>query len=130
MNFGMQKPAAAAPAVAVKSMTTAPGPPPVATKSLTTAPDRALVATDIRVAAALADRVARWWPNIHTRALTAIVAEFAKRIDDEMDFRIEAANLLAVRANFARNPRITVPAIVEDLSGRDMEREAAEGRRG
>jgi predicted unusual protein kinase regulating ubiquinone biosynthesis (AarF/ABC1/UbiB family) len=81
---------------------------------------RELVATDIRVARRLSERVARLLPNVHTRALTAIVEEFERRIGDEMNFEMEAANIRAVRANFARNPRIKIPAVVDPLSGPDV----------
>lgn len=81
---------------------------------------RPLVATDIKVARMLSERVARWMPNIHTHALTAIVEEFERRIGDEMDFVIEAANIRAVRANFAKNPRIRIPEVVDEVSGRDV----------
>ena len=81
---------------------------------------RPLVATDIRVARRLSERVARWMPNIHTRALTAIVEEFERRIGDEMDFEAEAANIRAVRANFAKNPRIRIPEVVDEISGKDV----------
>ena len=81
---------------------------------------RALVASDVKVAMWVARQATRWFPNVHTRALAAIVEEFERRIDDEMDFLIEADNLLAVRANFAGNPRIRIPSVVRDLSTRDV----------
>ncbi len=81
---------------------------------------RPLVATDIRVASRLAERVTRWMPNVHTRALSAIVEEFERRIGEEMDFETEAANIRAVRANFARNPRIKIPEVVDEISGKNV----------
>ena len=81
---------------------------------------RPLVATDIAVARKLSERVARWMPNVHTRALTAIVEEFERRIGDEMDFTTEAENIRLVRANFAKNPRIRIPEVVDELSGKDV----------
>ncbi|MDX2057672.1 MAG: AarF/UbiB family protein [Gemmatimonadales bacterium] len=81
---------------------------------------RPLVAEDIKVAGRLARLLARWVPNIHTRAVVAIIEEFDRRIGDEMDFSSEASNLRAVRANFAGNPRITIPAVIDELSGRDV----------
>lgn len=78
---------------------------------------RRLVATDIRIARRLTDRATRWMPNVHTRALSAVVEEFERRISEEMNFEIEASNIRAVRANFARNPRIRIPEVVDELSG-------------
>jgi predicted unusual protein kinase regulating ubiquinone biosynthesis (AarF/ABC1/UbiB family) len=46
-----------------------------------------------------------------------VVAEFSIRVVDEMDFRREAENLKAVRANFHGNPRIRIPALIDALSG-------------
>ena len=81
---------------------------------------RALVATDIAVATRLTTLLERWIPNVHTRALTAIVGEFQHRIGDEMDFSLEAGNLIAVRANFVGNSRIRIPSVVPELSGTDV----------
>jgi len=76
---------------------------------------RELVARDIAAARKIMDRVVRWAPNVHTRAVQAVVTEFSVRVVDEMDFRREAENLKAVRANFTGNPRIRIPALVEEL---------------
>ncbi|MBM4188039.1 MAG: AarF/ABC1/UbiB kinase family protein [Gemmatimonadetes bacterium] len=81
---------------------------------------RALVATDLVVARRLTGRISQLMPNVHTRALLAIVEEFERRIGDEMDFAVEARNLEAVRANFARNPRIRIPEAILALSGPDL----------
>jgi predicted unusual protein kinase regulating ubiquinone biosynthesis (AarF/ABC1/UbiB family) len=78
---------------------------------------RELVARDIDAARKIMDRVVGWAPNVHTRAVEAVVAEFSVRVVDEMDFRREAENLKAVRANFHGNPRIRIPALVEELCG-------------
>ena len=55
------------------------------------------------------------FPNHHTRAITAIVSEFAKRIRDELDFREEARNAATLRRNFAGEPRVVVPEVVSEL---------------
>ncbi len=81
---------------------------------------RELVTTDIDAAGWIADRMTRWYPNVHTRAIASIVEEFGRRIGDEMDFVIEAENLRLVRANFAGNPRIRIPEPVAEVSGRDV----------
>jgi predicted unusual protein kinase regulating ubiquinone biosynthesis (AarF/ABC1/UbiB family) len=58
------------------------------------------------------------FPNHHTRAITNIVGEFAKRIAEEMDFRLEAENARVIKANFANDPRVLVPAVLEELTRR------------
>ena len=55
------------------------------------------------------------FPNHHTRAITAIVSEFAKRIHAELDFREEARNAATLRRNFQAEPRVVVPEVVTAL---------------
>jgi predicted unusual protein kinase regulating ubiquinone biosynthesis (AarF/ABC1/UbiB family) len=55
------------------------------------------------------------FPNHNTRAITAIVSEFAKHIRDELDFREEARNAATLRRNFQSEPRIVVPEVVTEL---------------
>jgi predicted unusual protein kinase regulating ubiquinone biosynthesis (AarF/ABC1/UbiB family) len=55
------------------------------------------------------------FPNHRTRAITAIVSEFSKRIRDELDFREEARNAAMLRRNFQGEPRVIVPEIVTEL---------------
>jgi predicted unusual protein kinase regulating ubiquinone biosynthesis (AarF/ABC1/UbiB family) len=55
------------------------------------------------------------FPNHHTRAITAIVSEFSKRIHDELDFREEARNAATLRRNFQTEPRVVVPEVVSEL---------------
>src|SRR6266508_3125662 len=58
------------------------------------------------------------FPNHHTRAITTIVTEFAKRIASELDFREEARNAEILRRNFAPEPRVVVPEVVGALTRR------------
>ena len=58
------------------------------------------------------------FPNHHTRAITAIVSEFSKRIRDELDFREEARNAATLRRNFQSEPRVVVPEVVTELVSR------------
>lgn len=78
---------------------------------------RELVAKDVAIARSLMRRVERRWPNVHTRGVLTVVEEFALRVNDEMDFRLEADNLRTVQANFTGNARIRIPGVVEPLSG-------------
>ncbi len=58
------------------------------------------------------------FPNHHTRAIAAIVSEFAKRIWGELDFREEARNAETLRRNFDADPRVVVPEVVSELTRR------------
>lgn len=72
-----------------------------------------LVATDLEAAFRVLFFVNVLFPNHHVRAITTIVREFAKRIEEEMDFREEARNARMIRANFATDTRVRVPDVVE-----------------
>ncbi len=58
------------------------------------------------------------FPNHHVRAIAAIVSEFAKRIAEELDFEEEARHAEALRRNFADDPRVVVPAVIDELTRR------------
>jgi predicted unusual protein kinase regulating ubiquinone biosynthesis (AarF/ABC1/UbiB family) len=58
------------------------------------------------------------FPGHQVRAITTIVSEFSKRISDELDFREEARNASTLKRNFAADPRVVVPALVEELTRR------------
>ena len=58
------------------------------------------------------------FPNHHTRAITTIVTEFAKRISSELDFRDEARNAEILRRNFAHEPRVVIPEVIGGLTRR------------
>ena len=77
-----------------------------------------LVATDLEAAFRVLFFVNVLFPNHHVRAITTIVREFAKRIEEEMDFREEARNAGMIRANFVDDPRVRVPEIVEPYTRR------------
>jgi predicted unusual protein kinase regulating ubiquinone biosynthesis (AarF/ABC1/UbiB family) len=77
-----------------------------------------LVATDLDAAFRVLFFVNVLFPNHHVRAITTIVREFAKRIEEEMDFREEARNAGMIRANFADDARVRVPEIVEPYTRR------------
>ena len=77
-----------------------------------------LVATDLEAAFRILFFVNVLFPNHHARAITTIVREFAKRIEEEMDFREEARNAGMIRTNFAGDTRVRVPEIVEPYTRR------------
>lgn len=75
-----------------------------------------IVAIDLHAAFRILFFVNVLFPNHHVRAITTIVREFAKRIEDEMDFREEARNAQLIRANFAADDRVVVPRVVDELT--------------
>ena len=58
------------------------------------------------------------FPNHHTRAISTIVSDFAKRISGELDFREEARNAEVLRRNFAQEPRVVIPEVIGALTRR------------
>ena len=58
------------------------------------------------------------FPNHHTRAISTIVSDFAKRISGELDFREEARNAEILRRNFAQEPRVVIPEVIGALTRR------------
>jgi predicted unusual protein kinase regulating ubiquinone biosynthesis (AarF/ABC1/UbiB family) len=58
------------------------------------------------------------FPNHHTRAITAIVSEFSRRIAGELDFREEARHAATLRRNFAAVASVVVPEVVSELTRR------------
>lgn len=74
-----------------------------------------LVDEDVRAADRILAMVERRWPNPHVRGLRSVVQEFARRVGDEMDFRLEAANAREIRRNFAGTPGVLVPRVHDEL---------------
>ena len=76
----------------------------------------AQVARDLAAARRIMAWCVRQWPLPHVIGLRDIVEEFADRIGEEMDFRLEAEHADEVRRNFAGNPRVRVPAVHHELT--------------
>ena len=78
----------------------------------------ALVAADVAAARRILAVVEPRLRSPHLRGLRTVVDEFARRIADEMDFRLEAEHADRIRANFAGNARVRVPRVVAELTRR------------
>ncbi len=74
------------------------------------------VARDLASARVIAAWAARRWPAPHVVGFQALVEEFATRIGEEMDFRLEAEYATEVRANFRDNPRVVIPEVMHELT--------------
>jgi predicted unusual protein kinase regulating ubiquinone biosynthesis (AarF/ABC1/UbiB family) len=77
-----------------------------------------IVRQDLDIAFRLLFVLTLLFPNHHTRAIAAIVSEFAKRIWAELDFRDEARNAETLRRNFADDARVVVPEVIGELTRR------------
>jgi len=78
----------------------------------------ATVDRDLSSARAITSWAARRWPLPHVLGFQALVEEFALRIDEEMDYCLEAEYATEVRANFRGNPRLLVPEVMHELTRR------------
>ncbi len=74
------------------------------------------VASDVASARAITAWAARRWPVPHVQGFQALVEEFAARIAEEMDFRLEAEYATEVRTNFTGNPRVRIPEVMHELT--------------
>ncbi|HTK56832.1 MAG TPA: AarF/UbiB family protein [Gemmatimonadales bacterium] len=74
-----------------------------------------LVHDDLDIAFRLLLVVQVLFPNHHTRALGAIVSEFAKRIGGELDFREEARQATIIKQNLSPYPQVVIPEVVTPL---------------
>jgi predicted unusual protein kinase regulating ubiquinone biosynthesis (AarF/ABC1/UbiB family) len=75
-----------------------------------------LVASDIHAVTRNLEIITARWSNSHLRGFRVVVDEFSKRIGEEMDFRQEAANAMAIAQRFATNTRVLVPDVETDLT--------------
>ena len=74
------------------------------------------VARDLASARRITGWAARRWPVPHVQGFAALVEEFALRISEEMDFRLEAEYATEVRGNFRGNPRVVIPEVMHELT--------------
>jgi len=79
-----------------------------------------LVQRDLKISFRVLFALHVLFPNHHVRAIAAIVNEFAKRISEELDFEEEARHAEALRRNFADEPRVVVPRVIESLTRRQV----------
>jgi predicted unusual protein kinase regulating ubiquinone biosynthesis (AarF/ABC1/UbiB family) len=75
-----------------------------------------LVASDIHAVNRILEIISARWSNSHLRGFRVVVDEFSRRIGEEMDFRQEATNAIAIGDRFATNPRVLIPVIETGLT--------------
>ena len=74
-----------------------------------------LVAADVRAARRILDVVQRLWPNPHVIGTRVVIEEFAVRVSEEMDFRLEAEHAVAIGADFAGHREVWIPRVIAPL---------------
>ena len=89
-----------------------------------------IVARDLASARKIVSVVERWWPNPHVRGFRMTVEEFGRRIDDEMDFRLETEHAIEIRESFEDDRRVVVPRAYPEMARhRVMVMEFVQGER-
>lgn len=79
-----------------------------------------LVRTDIAVVRVLMALLAFTVDENLVRSFTAIIDEFERMIEREMDFRTEVSHAARLRENFAKDPRIRIPRFHDGLCTRGV----------
>jgi predicted unusual protein kinase regulating ubiquinone biosynthesis (AarF/ABC1/UbiB family) len=74
-----------------------------------------LVDQDIVSARRILRVATRWFDHPHLRGLRTAVEEFALRIHEEMDFRLEGANAMEIGRRFAGTRGVRIPGIEEEM---------------
>ena len=71
----------------------------------------AVVRRDAAIALRLTDWVYRRLPHHHVHGVRVVLTEFQQRVEDEMDFRREAAQCEAMRLRFRDDRRLRIPRV-------------------
>lgn len=79
-----------------------------------------VVREDLAILNALATIVQHDVPSLRVLEPERTAAELSRSLMDELDFRIELRNLLAVSGNFADNPTYVFPSAYPDLSAESV----------
>lgn len=81
---------------------------------------RDLVEKDLRVLAWVFSVATLFWQSNPLRSLIVMYEEFSRTIHEEMDFSLEAEHIRYFKRLYADNDRVVIPAVVDDLSNRDV----------
>src|SRR5688572_8523531 len=77
-----------------------------------------LVAIDLDISFRILYLLNILFPNHHIRSLTNVVREFSVRVNEEMDFRLEADNIARFHRHFGTDKRVRAPTVFPDLTRR------------
>lgn len=77
-----------------------------------------IIDEDLSILYTLAELIEKYVTELRLYNLTGIVDEFARSLDLETNFIIEANNIRRFQENFAGEPNIRIPEVYANLSGR------------
>ncbi|HXI09793.1 MAG TPA: AarF/UbiB family protein, partial [Thermodesulfobacteriota bacterium] len=80
----------------------------------------ATIDTDITILGYLAKLAVKYIPESRLYDPEGVVEEFSRTIKREMDFTLEATYTERFRQNFENDPRVTVPKVFWELTGRNV----------
>lgn len=75
-----------------------------------------VIAADLAAARRIVGMVIKQWPHPHVIGLLGVIEEFSARIDEEMDFRLEAEFATEIRANFSKTKDVVIPEVVHEMT--------------
>lgn len=76
------------------------------------------ITSDLHILHVIATWMEDAFEAAHAMDLTSMVRDFAKSLEQELDYRAEASNIEMFRQNFRDVPNIHLPAVYRDLSTR------------
>ena len=79
-----------------------------------------VIAADLAAARRIVGMVIKQWPHPHVIGLLGVIEEFSARIDEEMDFRLEAEFATEIRANFSKTKDVVIPEVVHEMTRQQM----------
>jgi len=81
---------------------------------------RPIITSDLHILHAVAGYIEDAFEEARAMALTGMVEDFAKSLEQELDYRAEANNTDLFRANFVDDPRVKVPDVYREHSGPEV----------
>lgn len=79
-----------------------------------------LIDTDIVILGYIAKLLLKYIPESRLYDPAGMVDEFSNTIRKEMDFTLEASYMQRFRENFSKEPRLVIPEVIWDLTGRGV----------
>ncbi|MGB1700392.1 MAG: ABC1 kinase family protein, partial [Nannocystaceae bacterium] len=78
------------------------------------------ITSDLHILGVIATWMEDAFEAAHAMDLTGMVRDFAKSLEQELDYRAEASNIEMFRQNFSETPNIHLPKVYRDLSTRHV----------
>ncbi|MFZ5798868.1 MAG: AarF/ABC1/UbiB kinase family protein [Desulfobulbus sp.] len=77
-----------------------------------------IIAVDLEILSHLATLAEMYFEEVQGHRPSAIVEEFARTLDNEIDYTVELSNIQRFASQFADNPAIHVPKVYREVSSR------------